>query len=923
MKSIVTHFPEKKIGNLKNTGGMRVHDMINESFITICADNGTEFFMKRKRRTRVTAVLTACCLLVMGCTPAAAEEFPAAAEGDIYGSVGSDFEMDGFPAAEGADAETPEMDLEIPKEASKEESVSEEPQSGIKEEAPEPAEEGEQQKEKADSDFSEETQPAEEESGIRYIKGRPLTEKEIAQQKAMETLTPGMVTPEDPDPEMRSSSFLLAYAENYPSRYDAREAGLVTSVKNQNQGISLGICWAFTMSSLMETSLLKQGMGTYDLSEEQLAYFLYNRTDDPLGNTPDDHTYRMSNGVNISREGYHKGGNGPMAINHLSTWSGMTTEADVPLPANSSTAPPDDTKAYDTVAYLRNAYRSTYTTERAKSLIYKFGSAGIHIYYSPSFMKYDTAAYAYPDKNSINHMVTLVGWDDSYAKENFSGASQVTSDGAWIAKNSWGPTWGDEGYFYISYQDPTLKVLITTEASTEADYPNNYFYDGSALDMNITLNPGESLANVYHVASDSTHAEILGEVTTYISEHTNSTIRVYTGLTDPSDPFSGTLSASLSNNLQSYSGIRTMKIPETVLLPGTAYSVVLTNTMESGSMKVQAEADLEELGQIKTEAGILYGQSFFHDSREDSGWVDLADGSSSALTRSKPGTPCCARLKAHTRTITPELSLSSDSLTMLAGEQKDVTAVLLPEIFSGDCFTVTSNHPEVAAVSMVDGQTVRITANAPGNAVLTCKSVLVPGLKKKVAVTVSLAETECKVKAKTRCINTVSWKKIAGAGGYDIYRRVPGKTWKKIAQITKPSVVTYQDKTRTPLTKYEYCVRAYRLVNQKTYKGGYQVSNPVVTSPAYQKIKTVSSVSTGLKLTWTPQKTASGYRIYRKTKNGKWTLLKELSKGTKYTFTDKTAKKNKLYYYAVRAFVKEPDGSKVLGNYKAIAGERK
>lgn len=34
------------------------------------------------------------------------------------------------------------------------------------------------------------------------------------------------------------------------------------------------MCWAFGMASLLETSLLSQGLGTYDLSEEHLAYFL-------------------------------------------------------------------------------------------------------------------------------------------------------------------------------------------------------------------------------------------------------------------------------------------------------------------------------------------------------------------------------------------------------------------------------------------------------------------------------------------------------------------------------------------------------------------------------------------------------------------------------------------------------------------------
>ena len=521
-------------------------------------------------------------------------------------------------------------------------------------------------------------------------------------------------------------------------------------------------------------------------------------------------------------------------------------------------------------------------------------------------------------------MVTLVGWDDSYEKENFSASSNVTSDGAWIAKNSWGTKWGDNGYFYISYQDPSLLALITTEASIETVYPNNYFYDGSSLDLISVLPAGGSVANIYSVKADQTKAEILGEVTSYIaSGDTTFTIEVYTDLKDLTDPCSGVLAAKLENVYQKYGGIFTRKIPETLLLPGTSYSVVLTAKPESKTLSIIVEASQNVSGQIVSEADIRPGQSFYREAGQE--WTDLADGSpvrnkeTGEIERKTPG---CMRLKAHTRTISPELYLSETELSMYAGESSDVTVTLTPEIFEGKSFTVTSNHPEIAAAEITDSHILRVTANAPGTAVLTCKSVSVPGLSKTITVKVSLAAVQCKAKAKSGCVNTISWNKISGAGGYYVYRKVYGKTWKRIAVIEKPSVVTYKDKDAEALTKYEYCVRAYRMVNQNIYKGDFIASDPVVTSPACQKIKTLTSVSGGIKLTWTPQKKASGYQIYRKTRSGKWILLKDLTKGTKNTFTDKTAKKNILYYYSVRAYVKQPDGSKLAGSYKAKSGLR-
>ena len=51
------------------------------------------------------------------------------------------------------------------------------------------------------------------------------------------------------------------------------------------------------------------------------------------------------------------------------------------------------------------------------------------------------------------HGINVIGWDDNFPKENFTGKYQPTKDGAWIVTNSWGEDWGKDGYFYISYED--------------------------------------------------------------------------------------------------------------------------------------------------------------------------------------------------------------------------------------------------------------------------------------------------------------------------------------------------------------------------------------------------------------------------------------------------------------------------------------
>ena len=86
--------------------------------------------------------------------------------------------------------------------------------------------------------------------GIRYIKGRPLTEEERKEElepfKNLKPLDPGIEVESD------LTSVYAAYGNReaaFPSSYDARKEGLVTPVKNQNP---FGTCWAFGMAAIME-----------------------------------------------------------------------------------------------------------------------------------------------------------------------------------------------------------------------------------------------------------------------------------------------------------------------------------------------------------------------------------------------------------------------------------------------------------------------------------------------------------------------------------------------------------------------------------------------------------------------------------------------------------------------------------------------
>ena len=59
-----------------------------------------------------------------------------------------------------------------------------------------------------------------------------------------------------------------------------------------------------------------------------------------------------------------------------------------------------------------------------------------------------------PDEVPENHGVDVVGWDDAYPRTRFAAASgQPPGDGAFLVRNSYGASYGDDGYFWVSYHD--------------------------------------------------------------------------------------------------------------------------------------------------------------------------------------------------------------------------------------------------------------------------------------------------------------------------------------------------------------------------------------------------------------------------------------------------------------------------------------
>lgn len=368
-------------------------------------------------------------------------------------------------------------------------------------------------------------------------------------------------------------------------KYDGRDYGIVTPVKDQG---TTNLCWAYSSVAAAEASILKSGIDptatkdSLSLNPTAVAYRIFRRTADPLGNT---------GGEQKSGDFTQATGNPLYVAKLFSMWW-------APVAGSQASADPYENPSYrfenayyipdnrsDPDAYIA-AVKEAVATYGA--VTFQYNNMRETAYYNPKFEG---------GGGSSPHACTVVGWDDTIPASRFQPGG-ATRNGGWLIKNSYNSL----EYFWLSYDNTSSSVYAFTFAPKEK-YDFNYYYDGNLDDF--SLRKDKYVANVFRAqkGGENGKSEYIKAVNVGVSgENVTVEVEVFKNLDYPfggqSDvPISGGVSAAKKTITSSHGGYLTVELDSPVKVEnGEWFSVIVrVSNPENDAKIVTAYKDVKTL----------------------------------------------------------------------------------------------------------------------------------------------------------------------------------------------------------------------------------------------------------------------------------------------------------------------------------------
>lgn len=287
--------------------------------------------------------------------------------------------------------------------------------------------------------------------------------------------------------KFNASKVITPFRRGLEAKYDPR-GEVTTPVKNQ---MNLGTCWDFAATANLEHHLVKQDNQVNDFSEEHMRWWAMK---DSQGNG-----WQRTDG---------DGGNPLISSGYFTSGDGPKSDKDIPYYGYKGGRKPSNFLTASVKKAVRDIIFVEGEKTTIKNAILKYGSVETGYHHDDSFYNSRNAAYYCGEPNlQPNHEVLVVGWDDNFSRSNFG--TKPANDGAWLVKNSWGTSWGDSGYFWVSYED---KYFL-----------NDEYNENVALGKVDNYNPDEKIyqhdpygvINTYGLTKNDQQVKTLGFANVY------------------------------------------------------------------------------------------------------------------------------------------------------------------------------------------------------------------------------------------------------------------------------------------------------------------------------------------------------------------------------------------------------------------------
>ena len=402
-----------------------------------------------------------------------------------------------------------------------------------------------------------------------------------------------------------SAQEAMALLAQQPSSWDWRDYSKVTPVKDQNP---CGTCWIFGTTSVLESAVLLGESAEYDFSEQSVALcvdrswvYLYDDADEPCGTVPG----HGSGDSFMASEVFIKKGTVLESCNPYDT-DGLQCNGTC---ACDSCPPVKKVTGYRYVTYDGSQ------TALIKAAVYD-RPVTMSFYYDPTAVysdgTYGTIYDYYPCLEDPNHLVSIIGWNDSVPHPDLD----HSGTGAWLVKNSWGTGWENSGYFWLAYDSSSMCHIAYLEYE---DYNANetlYYWDEAGWVVNAGYEDTSAwMASVFTSGQDGelTHVD-------FWTVDSNAAYEIYV--------YDGFFGSQLASKTGSCAELGYYSIPLTTpvtVTNGQQFTVAVKMTTPGYEYPLPVEVELSKLGYPDIcEPPIQEGVSFIRHLDGDS-WDDAAD----------------------------------------------------------------------------------------------------------------------------------------------------------------------------------------------------------------------------------------------------------------------------------------------------------